>query len=50
VRVGGGLLDQRADLGQHLPHVPGNPLAHHLDLAAGGVDQAEQHADQGGLA
>ena len=49
VRVGGGLLDQRADLRQYLAHVPGDPLAHHLDLTAGGVDQAEQHADQRGL-
>ena len=50
MRVGGGLLDQRADLRQHLAHVPGHPLAQHLDLAAGGVDQTEQHADQCGLA
>ena len=50
VRVGGGLLDQRADLRQHLARVPGHPPAEHLDLAAGGVDQAEQHADQRGLA
>jgi hypothetical protein len=50
VRVGGGLLDQRADLREHLPRMPRHPLAHHLDLTAGGVDQAQQHADQGGLA
>src|SRR6185312_10198829 len=50
VRIGGGLLDQRSYLRQYLAGVPGHPPAQHLDLAAGRVDQAEQHADQRGLA
>src|ERR1035438_1780792 len=47
--VRGRSLDQRADRGQHLGDAFGYRLAQHRDLAAGRVDQAEQHPDHGGL-
>jgi hypothetical protein len=43
-------LDQRTHLRQDLGNPGRHGLAEHLDLAAGGVYEAEQHPDQGGLA
>ena len=50
VPVTGRPLDQRADLRQHLGDLGRHRPAHHLDLAAGRVHQAEQHPHHRGLA
>ena len=50
VRIGGGLLDERADLGQHPSSGLRHGQAHDLDLTARRVDEAEQHPDQRCLA
>src|SRR4051794_27913439 len=48
--VGGWTLDERPDLREDVLQSLRHRLADHVDLAAGGVDEAQQHADHRGLA
>jgi len=50
VRVGAGPFHQRAHVTEDPVRVPGDAVTHHLDLAAGREHQAQQHADESGLA